>query len=252
MGSVRWVSGGCGGYAEGGHIRICVVAYESVCFAKPCHVLPLCMLVLTLWDSGPLAWSAPEVLVGTGDSGVVATTATDIYQFGGTLHEIMTCGDAPFWWLLGIPQMLYQRRCTADPMPVPGTTVTVPGLLGRSTLEAASLDREPVTWRVRLVEGSEGSAGRLRELVDILEGCLEEDPCRRWRGNALYVGWPPGFDGCPPVVPACARDIAMYGELCRLEILHEMLVHEVDEHPLQHYCPGEAHKGGGGNGLMWA
>jgi hypothetical protein len=37
-------------------------------------------------------------------------------------------------------------------------------------------------------EGSEGSAYRLRELVEILEGCLEEDPVKRWKGDALYVG----------------------------------------------------------------
>jgi hypothetical protein len=129
--------------------------------------------------------------MSTGDSGVMATTATDIYQFGGTLHEIMTCGDAPFWWLLEIPQLLYQRRCSSDPMRIPGSRVALPGLLGKSTLEAAALDSEPVSWRVRMEEGSEGSAYRLRELVVILEGCLEEDPGKRWKGNALYVGWAP-------------------------------------------------------------
>ncbi len=137
-----------------------------------------------------MPWSAPEVVasMSTGGSGVVATTATDMYQFGGTLHEIMTCGDAPFWWQLKHISLLYERRCSADPVELPGTEVTVAGLLGKNTLQAAVIDRKPVTWRVRVVEGSEGSAYRLRELVRILEGCLEEDPVKRWKGNALYVG----------------------------------------------------------------
>ncbi len=91
-------------------------------------------------------------------------------------------------------------------------------------------------------EGSDGSAHRLRELVEILEGCLEEDPVKRWKGNALYVGmvgWALGAVRCPLMVPACKRDTVMYVELHRLEILRDMLVHEVDEHPLQQYCPGK-------------
>jgi serine/threonine protein kinase len=141
-----------------------------------------------------MLWSAPEVVAGMspGGSGVVATTATDMYQFGGTLHEIMTCGDAPFWWLVEHRTILIQRRRSSDPVRLPCTTVRVPGLLGKNTLQAAALDSEPVTWRVRVEEGSEGSASRLRELVNILEGCLEEDPSRRWKGNALCVGWPRG------------------------------------------------------------
>ncbi len=143
-----------------------------------------------LFASGPMSWSAPEVLasMSTGGSGVVATAATDMYQFGGTLHEIMTCGDAPFWWLLKNMQLLCERRCSGDLVEVPGTEFTVAGLLGKSTLQAAVIDRKPITWRVRVEEGSEGSAHRLRELVEILEGCLEEEPGKRWKGNALYVG----------------------------------------------------------------
>jgi hypothetical protein len=192
-----------------------------------------------------MPWSAPEVVasMSTGGSGVVATTATDMYQFGGTLHEIMTCGDAPFWWLLRNMQLLYERRCSAAPVELPGTEFTVAGLLGKNTLQAAVIDRKPVTWRVRVEEGSEGSAYRLRELVEILEGCLEEDPVKRWKGNALYVGmvgWALGVVVCPLVVPACECDALMHVELHRLEILRDMLVHEVDEHPLQQYCPGKA------------
>jgi hypothetical protein len=128
------------------------------------------------------------VLTGTGDSGVIATVAADVYQFGGTLHEIMTCGDAPFWWLLKNTQLLHGRRCSADPVEIPGATLKLRGLRGKNTLEAAAIDCQAVAWRVRVVEGSEGSAGRLRDLVNILEKCLEEDPGKRWKGNALYVG----------------------------------------------------------------
>ncbi len=134
-----------------------------------------------------MPWSAPEVLVRTGDSGVVATAATDMYQFGGMLHEMMTCGNAPFWWLLENAQLLRERRCSSGPVRLPGTTLSVPGLLGKSTLQAAAIDGENLTWRVRLSEGSEGSAGRLRQLLDILEGCLEEEPGKRRKLDALYV-----------------------------------------------------------------
>ncbi len=187
--------------------------------------------------------------MSTVGSGVVATTASDMYQFGGTLHEIMTCGDTPFWWLQQIPAILAQRRCSRDPIRIPGTAFRVPGLLGKSTLEAAALDSEPVTWRVRVVEGSEGSAGRLRELVNILEGCLLEDPDKRWKGNALYVGmvgWAL-YRRFVFVLPCVSATLLNDGvELCRLEVLQDMLSHEVDEHPLQQYCPGEA-----GVGSCW-
>jgi hypothetical protein len=45
---------------------------------------------------GPLPRCAPEVLCSTG--GVPATSSSDVYQFGGLLHELLTCGDPPFWW----------------------------------------------------------------------------------------------------------------------------------------------------------
>jgi hypothetical protein len=194
---------------------------------------------------GPLAWSAPEVLasMGTCGSGVVATTATDMYQFGGTLHEIMTCGDAPFWWLLKNTPLLYERRCSADPVEIPGTTFRVPGLRGKSTLQAIIVDSQTVTWRVRMAEGSEGGAYRLRELVEILEGCLEEDPVKRWKGNALYVGmvgWASYRKFLCGVSLVSATLLIDGVELCRLEVLQGMLAHEVDEHDLQLYCPGKA------------
>jgi hypothetical protein len=133
---------------------------------------------------GPMPWSAPEVLAGTCNSGVLATMAADIYQYGGTLHEIMTCGDAPFWWLFENAILLSQRRSRADPVPIPGTTFSVPGLRGKSSLQAAVVDSQPITWRVRL-DGSEASAGRMQELIDIVGGCLEEDSDKRLKGSAL-------------------------------------------------------------------
>jgi hypothetical protein len=160
-----------------------------VYFARITAFALMCCCCVVLSASGPMPWCAPEVLasMGKGGSGVIATTATDMYQFGGLLHEIMTCGNAPFWWMPGTAQLLLEQRCSKDPIRIPGTTFSAPGLLGKSTLQAAALDSEPVPWRVRVEEGSEGSASRLRELVEVLEGCLEEDPVKRWKGNALYV-----------------------------------------------------------------
>jgi hypothetical protein len=119
-----------------------------------------------------MPWSAPEVLANSAEGGVVATTATDVYQLGGTLIKNF--------------QLLHERRCSAGGVVIPGTTFSVPGLLGKSTLQAAVIDSQPVTWRVN-VDGIGGSGGRLGELVGIVEGCLEEDPAKRWKGSALYV-----------------------------------------------------------------
>ena len=142
-----------------------------------------------------MPWNAPEVLVGSQEGGVVATTATDMYQVGGTLHEILSCGDAPFWWLLSNSILLSQRRGSAVPVGIPGTTFSVPGLLGKSSLEAARIDSQPITWRVKM-DGAEGSRARLGELVGIMEGCLVEDPTKRWKGNALYVSSHVGYCHC--------------------------------------------------------
>jgi hypothetical protein len=73
-----------------------------------------------------MAWSAPKVLAGNTDICVIAITATDVYQLGGTLHEILTCGDQPFWWAAKHSSLLYQRRCSAAPVEIPGSDFTLP------------------------------------------------------------------------------------------------------------------------------
>jgi hypothetical protein len=134
-------------------------------------------------SAGPIGCSAPEVLCPPSDS-VLAATATDVYQFGGVLHELLTCGDVPFWWLLKNMSLLYQRRCSAEPVEIPGTDFTVPGLKNMNTLVAAAVDKKAPTWRVRLGDVP-GSGTRLQEVVSIMEGCLEEDPARRLKVDVL-------------------------------------------------------------------
>jgi serine/threonine protein kinase len=49
---------------------------------------------------GPVAWMAPEVLAGS-EAVRGATTASDVYMFGGLLFEILTSGVRPFYWIVG-------------------------------------------------------------------------------------------------------------------------------------------------------
>jgi hypothetical protein len=80
--------------------------------------------------------------------------------------------------------LLYQRRCSAEPVEIPGTDFTVPGLKNMNTLVAAAVDKKAPTWRVRLGDVP-GSGTRLQEVVSIMEGCLEEDPARRLKVDVL-------------------------------------------------------------------
>jgi serine/threonine protein kinase len=133
---------------------------------------------------GPLFWCAPEVLVPIGDGGVVATSSSDVYQFGGLMHEVLTAGDVPFWWMVENSPLLALRRRSEVPVRVPGTRFTEVGLKGKSTVEAAGIDDQPITLRVRM-NGSEGSRDRLQQVVKIMEGCLDTDPKKRWKTDAL-------------------------------------------------------------------
>jgi hypothetical protein len=49
------------------------------------------------------------------------------------------------------------------------------GLLGKSVLEAAEVDREPIPWCVR-VNASLGTPGRLEALQDLMRACWRVRP----------------------------------------------------------------------------
>jgi serine/threonine protein kinase len=138
--------------------------------------------------AGPFLWAAPEVVAGTFE-GTTVTFATDVYIFGGLLHEMLTAGVVPFFWLsdaVSFP-LLRRRRQSATPVevPAPGGAVTVwPGLRGKSTLEAAALDRVPIPWAVD-VSASPGSAGRLEETKVLMSQCLLSDPVARIKLSVL-------------------------------------------------------------------
>ena len=108
---------------------------------------------------------------GSPEAGTVATTASDVYMVGGLAYELLTAGITPFHWLAVNPLLFTLRRASRDPVLIPGTRFTMPGLLGKSVLEVAAEDDEPIPWCVR-VDGSPGSAGRLEALKAVVTQCL--------------------------------------------------------------------------------
>ncbi len=133
-------------------------------------------------------WMAPEVRAGNPAAGiqVKANFASDVYMLGGLVYELLTAGTPPFHWLLGNTQLLVQRLASADPVEIAGTDVTLPGLLHKSVLEAAELDRKSIPWCVR-VDGSPGSAWRLEELKGLMASCLALRPEDRPKLRDLHL-----------------------------------------------------------------
>ncbi len=115
-----------------------------------------------------LQWSAPEVCAGTAIDSTPATTASDVYMVGSLAYELLTGGTPPFHWLAGDLQ-------SAGRVPFPGLRGGLPGLLGKSVLEVAADDGEPIPWCVR-AEGTLDWPGRLAELKALLEQCLAAEP----------------------------------------------------------------------------
>ncbi len=138
---------------------------------------------------GPVQWMAPESLDGDGDSGRVATPASDVYLFGGLMfevrqavpavslnavntsspavrvschalrHQVLSGGQLPFHWLKPLQVMALRT--------LPGRR----GLLGMNTLEAAEVDDMPLEWRV-----AGASPAQLDALVALMKQCLSTDP----------------------------------------------------------------------------
>ncbi len=138
-----------------------------------------------------LQWSAPEVCAGTAVDSTPATTASDVYMVGGLAYELLTGGTPPFHWLAGDLEsalLLGRRRGTANRVPLAGLRSGLPGLLGKSVLEVAAEDGEPILWCVR-AEGTPGGPGRLAELKALLEQCLAAEPEVRPKLPALLAAF---------------------------------------------------------------
>jgi hypothetical protein len=138
-----------------------------------------------------LQWSAPEVCSGTAVDSTPATTASDVYMVGGLAYELLTGGTPPFHWLatdIAAALNLGKRRATAGRVEFPGVRGGLLGLLGKSVLEVAEDDGEPIPWRVR-AEGTPGGPGRLAELKALLEQCLAAEPEVRPKLPALLAAF---------------------------------------------------------------
>jgi hypothetical protein len=115
----------------------------------------------------------------------VVTAACDVYMVGGLAYELLTGGTVPFHWLVENPLLFTRRRASRDPVAIPGARgISISGLYGKSVLEVAEEEGEPIPWCVR-VDGSPGSAGRLEALKAVVTQCLAAEPGGRPKVSAL-------------------------------------------------------------------
>jgi hypothetical protein len=147
-------------------------------------VLPKLPLLDAVLRFPPLQWCPPEVCVALAGlalgqtTPVPAKTSCDVYMVGGLAYELLTCGVAPFHWLVSIPLVMLTRRARAGPVRVPGIPVPLHGLLGKNVFEAAKIDDEAIPWCMQ-VSALGRRAPAMEDLNGLVGDCLAAEPDMR-------------------------------------------------------------------------
>jgi hypothetical protein len=104
-------------------------------------------------------------------------------MLGGLLHELLTAGRVPFFFLLDNVPLLIARRKASRAVPVTGVRgAGAEGLWGKNFLEAAVTDGVVIPWTVRGSSSSRAtgkSPGLLPEAINLIEGCCRQEPGAR-------------------------------------------------------------------------
>jgi hypothetical protein len=104
---------------------------------------------------------------------------------GGLLYELLTAGTYPYAWLRSHVTLMVQRRCSSEPVPIPGSSVKLPGLLNASVLEAAALDGQSIPWKVLPDVPGLSSAGLEVKARGLIAACLAANPSDRPKLSVL-------------------------------------------------------------------
>jgi serine/threonine protein kinase len=163
---------------------------EPVAACHCCHSTgPMHSRLRGALSLGPEPWKAPEVRAAAAAAaantgpGVVASSATDVYMFGGLMYELLTGGTAPFQWLVDNPMLMLDRLRSAEPVGMPGVMQKVFGMLHMNVAVAAAANDVRIPWCDVTARGT--SVAAVETLRWLMSECLSSDPSARPSVDAL-------------------------------------------------------------------